>query len=125
MCCMAVEETTKVCMDFKSLLDNLPNKLAKLRDEQKEYDRQLSDLLHDIELSETYDTRRGLKDAQLLRKILKRKREIKDELYLLTAINKQVCKGTIVRDLGNVINIAPSQDGREYGTKSNRFSQAN
>ena len=117
MCCEAVKEATELCTKFKDFLSDVPSKLNDLRELQTEYDRQLSDLLHEIELSETYDTRRGMIDAQVLRKILKARREVKDEFFMLNAVDKQVCKGTILRDLENVTRIAPSQDERKYGKR--------
>ncbi len=122
MCCMAVEETTRICLNFKCLLEDIPERIKVLSSKQSEYDKKISDLLHDIELSKTYDTRTGMLDAQKLRRILKERREIKDELAILTSINMRISKSGLKRNLNAIIGRVEKLDKRIY---TNRFSQAN
>ncbi len=81
-----LQELMKSLTNFAKCVDSFAERKEHLCAETSKKDREVSNILHMIELSDPKNASDGYLEYAKLRDVLKRRREIKDELWVLTTM---------------------------------------
>lgn len=112
----AIEEN-KICdlteniESFVDFVQSTEQRKETLLSALSDVDKEISDINHYIELGDSFNAYQGWLAFNMLRNRLKKRRKIKDELYILTQLGECKVNSAMLEDIKNSIG---NLDSREY-----------